>query len=91
MKFIYVTQTLSRTVCLESRMYIAKAVHVQGCIKVSQCITTMKENSLKLILTQLQCMKLNEIYTSYLDAQQNSLFKKWVYIDETGHVQEYTK
>ena len=28
--------------------------------------------------------KLNEIYTSYFDAQQNSLFKKWVYTAKTA-------
>ena len=51
----------------------------------------MVGNTLKSVSTWLWCMKFNEIYVHYSDAEWNSLFRKWVYIAETARVQRKTK
>ena len=46
----------------------------------------------KSILTWLLCIKFDEIYARYTDAQY-SLFRKWMYLAESAHVQgsKYTQ
>ena len=42
----------------------------------------MVVNSLKLVLAWFTCIVFNEIYARYLNAQLNSLSRKWEYIAE---------
>ena len=71
--------------------------HIQGYTIVSQYFTAYVRKFFKMCLIQLQikiqlfCIICNEIYVNNSDAQQNSLYRKRVYIVEIVHLQRHTK